>query len=286
MAEPLEARIAAALGTAVAELAPLAGGCIGRAFAVQLEDGRRLVAKTGGARAKLDIEGRMLAELRALSALPVPEPVHAAPDLLIMTRIEHDGGPITPAVEAHAAELLAALHGVEGPTFGFPFDTLIGGLDQPNGELDSWPAFFRERRLLHMARAARREGRIGGPLLARVERLGQDLPRLIPETACPALLHGDMWGGNVLVKDGRVAGFVDPACYFGDPEIELAFATLFSTFGEPFFARYAALRPFDAEGFFGLRRDLYNLYPLLVHARLFGGHYVAAVERTLQRLGY
>ena len=94
-----------------------------------------------------------------------------------------------------------------------------------------------------------------------------------------------MWGGNVLVREGRIAGFVDPAIYYADAEIELAFSTLFSTFGEPFFARYGEIRPMRP-GFFEQRRDIYNLYPLLVHTRLFGGHYAGAVKRTLKRFGY
>ncbi len=83
----------------------------------------------------------------------------------------------------------------------------------------------------------------------------------------------------------RIAGFVDPAIYFGHPEIELAFSTLFGTFGEPFFRRYAELRPLRP-GFLEHRRDLYNLYPLLVHVRLFGGSYVNSVDGTLKRLGF
>ncbi|MFQ5491862.1 MAG: fructosamine kinase family protein, partial [Phycisphaerae bacterium] len=92
-------------------------------------------------------------------------------------------------------------------------------------------------------------------------------------------------GGNVLALGGRITGFVDPALYYGDPEIELAFATLFGTFGRPFFDRYQEIRPLRP-GFFDLRRDILNLYPLLVHVRLFGGGYVASVERILARLGY
>ena len=75
-----------------------------------------------------------------------------------------------------------------------------------------------------------------------------------------------------------------PAIYFADAEIELAFATLFNTFGDSFFARYSERRPLRP-GFFEERRDLYNLYPLLVHVRLFGGGYVGAVERILDRFG-
>jgi fructosamine-3-kinase len=81
---------------------------------------------------------------------------------------------------------------------------------------------------------------------------------------------------------GRIAGFIDPAIYHADPEIELAFSTVFGTFGEPFFRRYAELRPIRP-GFFEVRRDLYNLYPLLVHARLFGGGYRSQVSRIVSR---
>jgi len=64
--------------------------------------------------------------------------------------------------------------------------------------------------------------------------------------------------------------------------VELAFITLFATFGERFFARYREQRPLSAD-FWSLRRELYLLYPLLVHARLFGGHYVASVATLLKR---
>ena len=110
------------------------------------------------------------------------------------------------------------------------------------------------------------------------------LDRWLVEPARPSLIHGDMWGGNVLARGGRIAGFVDPAIYYADPEIELAFSTLFSTFSDAFFERYGALRPLRP-GFFEQRRDLYNLYPLLVHSRLFGGPYPDAVARTLDRFG-
>lgn len=123
-----------------------------------------------------------------------------------------------------------------------------------------------------------------GALRARIERLAARLDEWLVEPAAPALIHGDMWDGNIVHQDGRITGFIDPAIYCADPEIELAFATLFNTFGPAFFDRYQAPRPL-APGFFEARRDIYNLYPLLVHVRLFGAGYVGAVERTLARFG-
>jgi fructosamine-3-kinase len=77
---------------------------------------------------------------------------------------------------------------------------------------------------------------------------------------------------------------VDPAIYCGHPEIELAFTTLFGTFGSAFFDAYGALRPLEP-GFHETRCGIYNLYPTLVHVRLFGAGYLAGIEWTLSKLG-
>jgi fructosamine-3-kinase len=111
------------------------------------------------------------------------------------------------------------------------------------------------------------------------------LGRWLAEPPAASILHGDMWTGNALVNNGKIAGFIDPAIYFGDPEIELAFTTMFGTFGEGFFRKHEGLRGL-APGVFEEHRDIYNLYPLLVHVRLFGGSYVQSIDNTLGRPGY
>jgi len=135
-----------------------------------------------------------------------------------------------------------------------------------------------------MTRVALEAGRLPGATMTRIETLARRLDEWIEVPDQPSLIHGDLWGGNVLAKDGRIAGFVDPAIYYADAEIELAFSTLFSTFGAPFFKCYDEIRPIR-DGFFEARRDLYNLYPLLVHVRLFGGGYVGSLEANLRKLG-
>lgn len=275
--------VSEAAGSPPVRLSPLGGGCIGEVYRAELADGRALVAKVGGPGSGLALEGFMLQYLADHSALPVPAVIHADDTLLLMTLIETSGG-ITAAAQTHAADLVAALHGVTADAFGLERDTVIGGLHQPNPPTASWLEFFRDRRLLYMGREALDAGRLPGSLMTRLEIFAGRLDRWLAEPAAPSLIHGDMWTGNVLTRDGRIAGFVDPAIYYADPEIELAFSTLFGTFGEPFFARYAEHRPL-APGFFEERRDLYNLYPLLVHVRLFGGSYVGSVEHTLARFG-
>ncbi|HRQ71598.1 MAG TPA: fructosamine kinase family protein [Phycisphaerales bacterium] len=284
MSEPARRAVEAALGVRVRDASRLAGGCVAQAWRLDLEDGRAVVAKTGSPADRLDLEAWMLRELAGRSRLPVPGVLHAAPDLLVIEFVE-GGDPIDASVERHAADLLADLHAVRGPSFGMDRDTLIGGLPQPNAPCDSWVAFYAERRLLHMGREALSHGGIDAGLMRRLESLCARLGEIIDEPPHPSLLHGDVWGGNVIARAGRVAAFIDPAIYHGHPEVELAFITLFTTFGRAFFERYAELRQFD-EGFWDQRREVYLLYPLLVHARLFGGGYGAQAASILRGLGF
>lgn len=282
----LRVRLEAALGSAVVEVAPLSVGFGLSGLVVRLKDGRHLAvkARTRGDGPSLEIEGYMLSELTRLSDLPVPHVHVAEPDLLVMDFIENDGGAITKDVERHAADLIAALHASPRESFGYARDTLIGPLHQPNPKMTCWIPFFRDARLMHMAGEAYAEGSLPAEVFGRIKRLADRLEDYLVEPRTPSLLHGDLWTGNVLVHGRRIAGFVDPAIYFGHPEIELAFTTMFGTFGAAFFETYESLSPLEP-GFHDLRRDLYNLYPTLVHVRLFGASYLGRIERTLSRLG-
>ena len=285
MTADLAARTEALLGRRPERFVPLAGGCIAEVFRAELPGGERVVVKRGrGHGPDLSVEAWMLRELGRRSALPVPAVLAGARDLLILEYVEHDDRPPDTAAQRHAAELLAALHAVSASTFGLERDTLIGPLPQPNGPMARWLPFFRERRLLFMARLARDAGRLPATTFARIDRLAARLDRWLEEPSRPALLHGDVWTGNILFRGSRVAAFLDPAIYFGHPEIELAFTTLFGPFGRPFYDRYAELVGI-APGFFELRRDIYNLYPLLVHLHLFGGGYLRPITALLDRLG-
>ena len=268
----------------VTGIEPLSGGCIGEVYRAGLADGTSVVAKVDTSpRPKLAMEGYMLRYLAEKSELPVPAVLHSEPGFLLMSYLPGRNF-FSPAAQADAAERLAALHNISSERYGLERDTLIGGLHQPNSWSDSWIDFFRERRLLYMGRQAMESGHLPAAVFSRIESLCGRLDRWLVEPERPSLIHGDAWTGNILAAGDRITGFVDPAIYYADAEIELAFTTLFGTFGEPFFERYGSLRPIAA-GFFEERRHLYNLYPLLVHVRLFGGSYVSSVERTLGGVG-
>ena len=258
---------------------PLAGGCVGEVLALDLEGGQRLVAKLGPG---LEPEAWMLRFLAERSTLPVPALLHGDDDLLVMEHVNATGS-LDGSAQRHAAELLAELHGISWTSFGLERDTVIGGLPQANPPTASWTELFRDHRLLAMARQALDAGRMPAATMGRIERLAGRLSQWIDEPESPALVHGDCWSGNVLCRNGRVAAFIDPALSFSDPEIELAFGTMFGTFGSDFFDRYNEIRPIRP-GFREIRKDIYTLWPLLVHVRLFGGAYLNGVERVLGRL--
>jgi fructosamine-3-kinase len=276
--------VEASLATRLVRARPMGGGCIREVYEAELSDGSKAVAKVDRAgESHLEREAYMLRYLGEKSGLPVPEVYHSSEMLLLMEFME-GGGDLSGAQE-HAAELLAALHGVSADAYGHERDTLVGSLSQPNPRTGSWIEFFRDYRLLYLAGVASEANRLPARLCGRVEELAGRLGEILDEPERPALIHGDVWSGNVLAKGDRITAFLDPAIYHADPEVELAFISLFNTFGEPFFRRYRELREIRS-GFFEERRHLYNLYPLLVHVYFFGGHYVNLVESTLDRLGF
>ena len=276
-------RIERALGTRVQSQGALSGGCIAEVYRLDLDTGQSVVAKVGDGHSGLDLEGRMLEFLHETRTVLVPEVFISEPDLLIMTLLD-DQGRRTSEAETNLAESLAALHNVSDLTFGFREHTVIGGLHQTNPPMGSWIDFYREARLFAMADQAMTAGNLDVRDRSRLDRFANKLPGLISEPNQPELVHGDLWGGNIVIGKQGQCGLIDPAIYYGHGEMDLAFATLFNSVGEAFFQRYHEIKPIPP-GFFEDRRDIYNLYPLLVHIRLFGGSYRLDFDRILKKFG-
>src|SRR5690606_10638640 len=161
---------------------------------------------------------------------------------------------------------LAALHRSGAPSFGWERDGYVGDLPQPNGERDSWAAFYRERRLEPLARRAIDRGLLPPDASGAFERLFDRLDELVGPPEPPARRHGALWAGNRVVgADGR-SWLVDPAPYGGHREVDLAMMRLFGGFGDAAFAAYDEVHPL-ADGHAD-RVALHQLYPLLVHVTL------------------
>ncbi len=175
---------------------------------------------------------------------------------------------------------LARLHLHSSPQHGLSFNNYIGALAQSNEWMPDGIAFFAEKRLKVQAGLALYERRISPEMHGRLLALCEKLPQLLPNEK-PALLHGDLWSGNVMTDAQGAVALVDPSCYYGLREAELAFTTMFGGFEPAFYEAYHEVYPI--ENGFGDRIPLYNLYPLMVHVNLFGGGYLSAVEKILRK---
>ena len=176
---------------------------------------------------------------------------------------------------------------------------LVGpGLSRRFGE------FYAQDRLLPYLADARRNGSIGAEGTAVLERLTErlndgefDAPQPASVQTDAALLHGDLWAGNVMWasresaeiaaeglspseaaanarnrRDDVVGVLIDPACHGGHAESDLAQLTVFGApFVDRIYSAYNEVSPL-ADGW-RERVGLHRLHILIVHAALFGGGY-------------
>ena len=190
---------------------------------------------------------------------------------------------------------LAALHRCsEGDgRYGWHTDNVIGSLPQPNRWTKDWGDFWAELRIRPLARELAARGTLSTRQLATIEKAADRAAALLTPAAeadGPSLLHGDLWSGNVLfarARDGQRNGagdpvLIDPAVYVGHREVDLAMTRLFGGFPRAFYRGYTEAWPLQPGH--ERRRPAYELYPLLVHARLFGGSYVAAAVRAAEAM--
>jgi fructosamine-3-kinase len=154
----------------------------------------------------------------------------------------------------------------------------MGSLPQSNKKHSDWISFFVEERLEKQVSLAHEY--LSSSNFSAFNRLYKRLGELIPPEP-PALLHGDLWGGNYMVSSDGKACLIDPAVYYGHREIDIAMTTLFEGFDGDFYASYHEEYPLE-KGWRD-RLDIFNLYPLLIHLNLFGSGYLGSIERILKR---
>jgi len=227
-------------------------------------------------------EARGLDLLRQTDALHIPNVIGYGRQLeksyLILDYV--DPGTPDKAYWETLGHSLAVLHSHTQPTFGLNFANYIGTLPQTNTLTANGYDFFFEHRLLPQAGLALYKGLLAKSTYDALFRLRERLPDLLPNER-PALLHGDLWSGNVLVNEDGQPALIDPAVYYGFREAELAFTKLFAGFDYRFYDSYH--ETFPLQDGFSERIAIYNLYPLLVHVNLFGSGYVSGVERVLKQ---
>lgn len=257
-------------GDRVATARRLHGGDLSEVQMLTLQGGSRMIAKIGP---NARVEARMLCALKEAGA-PVPDVLGVAPGILFLEPLTETH--TEPGSWAMVGQALKSLHSAQPPQalFGWDEDYAFGAVPIKNDQSDNWAEFWRAHRLLAPAQG------LPPGLAPRIARLAERLHEILPKTPEFSLLHGDLWSGNIMFGSGARAWFIDPACYVGHSEVDLAMLNLFGSPGPGFEEEYGALDDGWQE-----RRAVYTLWPALVHFQLFGSNYRGMIERLLTQLG-
>ena len=284
----LAAAVGRAAGAEVASGRRVGGGSINEAWALELSDGRQAFVKTraDAPAGEYATEADGLAWLAEPAALPVPRVLavgdpSAAGDPRFLALEWIDPGALDAAGEETLGRGLARLHAAGPDAFGGPAPLRIGPLTLPNDPLDDWAAFYAQCRLMPLLEPALQRGALSAGGARAIESVCERLPELAGPAEPPGRLHGDLWSGNVLADAGGRPWLIDPAAYGGHREVDLAMLALFGAPAPRTWAAYEEVAPL-ADGH-RERVALWQLFPLLVHAVLFGGSYGASAEAAARR---
>ncbi len=283
----IAAAAARAIGRPLAAARRVAGGDINDAWLVELDDGTRAFVKSraGALPGEYATEAAGLGWLGEVEhGLGVPEVLAVSEDPPLLALAWIDAGALDAAGEEELGRGLAQVHAAGADAFGAPppgaprGGLLLGRVELGAATAADWPAFYAEHRLAPLMRSAADGGALPAGGARAIEVAIERLPELAGPPEPPARLHGDLWGGNVLAaRDGRPY-LIDPAAYGGHREVDLAMLQLFGAPSRRTLAAYAEAHPL-ADGH-ERRLPLWQLFPLLVHAVLFGGSYGAAAVRA------
>jgi len=229
-----------------------------------------------------DAETKGLKLLRNANAIEIPAVIGTGEDddhqFILLDFIEQ--GPQSRSYWKDFGVRLANLHKTSTLQFGLDHDNYIGSLPQVNTTRESWIDFFAHQRLNMQLKLAVDSGLADRHVVSSFESLYPKLASLLAEEK-PALLHGDLWSGNIITTHRGDACLIDPAVYYGCREVDLAMTKLFGSFPGEFYRVYDQTYPL-LPGYED-RLDLYNLYPLLVHLNLFGAQYMNPITGILRR---
>lgn len=268
-----------------ANITSIGGGCINSAFRVDNGDASYFIkVNSPHLDSMFEAEAHGLQEMRATDSIRVPEVIcYGVGDGHSYLALEYVPlGSMRGRAYSLMGEQLAQMHMAPQPYFGWHMDNTIGSTPQINDRRDDWLTFWQQERIGQQLRFAAGNG-FGGRLQNQGEKLLADMDKLLDgHTPQPALLHGDLWGGNAAADDLGNPVIFDPACYYGDREADLAMTELFGGFGSDFFAAYNATYPVDSG--YQMRKTLYNLYHIINHLNLFGSGYLGQAESMIDRL--
>ncbi|WP_320663721.1 fructosamine kinase family protein [Prochlorococcus sp. MIT 1223] len=263
--------------TEIKTIVPVSGGSIHKSWHIELKNGKHFFAKTT-AKEKFEMlkfEVQCLEELTKFAnkeLLEIPHPISIKQlnqfSILLLPWLD-----LRNRNQTNLGKGLAMLHknseNNNQEKFGWPNDGFIGSNLQKGGWMKNWGEFFVEFRLKPQLSLAAKQGKINGDFQ---RFLGKVISFLNQHDPKPALVHGDLWGGNVATNKNNKGILFDPASYWADKEVDIAMTYLFGGFTNDFYNAYNEISP---QSELAIKRiDIYNLYHLINHANIFGGSYI------------
>lgn len=271
-------------GLSVRHYRPVHGGDINHCYCLQADTGSYFLKVNDRNRypAMFEKEARGLDALRNNSSLLIPRVIKCgvvtSHQYLLLEWMEPGGSSADSWKRFGAA--LASMHLQRKDYFGWEEDNYIGSLRQLNTSHTRWSSFYAECRIIPLVKKLFDTHAFDKTDLQSATALSQKWDDLFPGEP-PSLLHGDLWSGNFMMTKNGEASLFDPAVYYGHREMDIGMTQLFGGFNQVFYESYQQV--YSLETGWQQRLQLTQLYPLLVHAILFGGHYIGSCREIIRR---
>ncbi len=272
------------LQTDIRNISAVSGGDINEAYSLQSDSGVYFL-KVNNAKSFPEIFAKEKNGLEALSknsTFRIPKVLGVTESdnkqFLFMEYIEQ--GRQSSDFWENFGRKLAEMHKQTSENFGWETDNYMGNLKQQNNWTQSWSDFFANNRILPLVEILFQRNSISKTTVESAENLCQQIDEIFPNES-PSFIHGALWSGNFMTDETGNPVLIDPAVSFSHREMDLGMTKLFGGFSEEFYDSYH--ENFPLENGWQERLPLSQLYPLLIHAVLFGGSYISRSQAIIER---
>ena len=212
-----------------------------------------------------------------------PIVVNSNQKYLVMSFIDNDN--LQPNItHDDLLNAIISIHSRKSTFYGFNFDTQIGGLKQINSKTQNWAEFYRDKRLNYIFELINKNEPMDKDINNKIEFLLKKIVNFIPDKPVSSLLHGDLWEGNILFKNQRFVGFIDPGSFYGHNELEVSYLRWFNPrfIDENFLNKYNDHISIDK--YYLKYEPIYQLYYSLLNVYLWDNSYIEDVRKLLEKI--